>query len=463
MRPQYAMLLIFLLFMALAMGYLIRYICPIASSYAAKTACSCLFVAERAEDDIKQDLHPVSYVRLAIDWENKSVSGHVWGLARRTAVYRQGLGCTLLTSASLDEVKNQGLQNPRKAFPGHVDSLWPQGDRDAVRIPKGVDSLALEEAMEWSFAETNPKTPLQTRGIVVLYQGKIVAERYAEGFDIHRPQRAWSMVKSVTNALTGILVREGKLDIHKPTGIQEWQNHPQKRQITVDMLLRMSSGLAFQEVYGWDSHATRMLFRQKDAAAYAASLKQAYAPDTEWNYSSGTSNILSRLIRDQFTDVQAYLAFPYRELFDKIGMRSAQLEVDASGTYVGSSFMMASPRDWARFGLLYLNDGVWMGERILPEGWVSYSRTRTPSAPQGQYGAHFWTNALKEVPGPARKYWPEVPEDAYYANGHEGQHVLIIPSRQTVIVRMGMTPQKGTWKTGVFADKILRALPQEDS
>lgn len=439
--------------------YLIRTILPIASSYAAKTACSCLFIAGRTEESLKQDLHAVSYVGLRIDREAKKVSADVLGLAKRTAVFREGLGCTLLTHISQEALMDQNYTNPRIDSPNTNGLTWPQGDENAKHNLEGVDTVALNKAMDWAFSEPNPKQPVQTRGIVVLYEGQIIAERYAEGFDQYRPQRSWSMAKSLMNALIGILAQEKKLDIYQAAPVEGWAEHPEKKLITIDMLLRMSSGLRFKEIYGWDSHATRMLFRQTDAANYAAGLKPIHPPDTEWNYSSGTSNILSRLIRDQFEDYDAYLAFPYRKLFDKIGMTRTQLEVDASGTYVGSSFCFATPRDWARFGLLYLCDGKWGDERILPEGWVSYTRTRTPTAPQGQYGAHFWINAREEVPGPARKYWPDIPVDAYYANGHEGQHVLIIPSRKTVIVRMGMTPKKGAWKTGVFAEKVLKALP----
>ena len=207
------------------------------------------------------------------------------------------------------------------------------------------------------------------------------------------------MAKSVTNALVGILTMKGKLSLKGPVPVPEWQKANDPRQvITLDHLLRMSSGLEWVEAYAERpvSDVNMMLLLKPDMAAYVASKPLAAKPDTVWRYSSGTTNLIRRIIRDALGTKESYWEFPRRELFNKIGMRSAIWETDASGTFIGSSYLYATARDYARFGLLYLNDGVWQGERILPEGWVAYSTTPTPAAPKGQYGAHFWLNGGKD-------------------------------------------------------------------
>lgn len=253
-----------------------------------------------------------------------------------------------------------------------------------TELPTGVDKVKLAEAMDKAFSEPDPKKPRRTRAVVVVYDGRIIAERYAPGFSQSTPLLGWSMTKSVTNALIGILVGQGRLLIQEPAPVPEWSGADDPRgAITLDQLLRMSSGLKFIEEYTKNSDATCMLFGTHDTAAYAASQPLETEPDSKWSYSSGTANILSRLVRHTIGGTSAdYFAFPRRALFNRIGMRSAIMEPDASGTFVGSSFMYATVRDWARFGLLYLQDGVWEGTQILPEGWVDYSRRPTPKAPR---------------------------------------------------------------------------------
>jgi CubicO group peptidase (beta-lactamase class C family) len=195
-------------------------------------------------------------------------------------------------------------------------------------------------------------------------------------------------------------------------------------------------------------------------AAYAASEPLDAKPDTVWNYSSGTANILSRIIRDALGgEITDYWAFPQKDFFHRIDMNSAILEPDASGTFVGSSYMYATGRDWARFGLLFAQDGLWNGERILPEGWVDYSRTPTPAS-LGEYGGMWWLNAGE--PGkPETKEWPDLPDDIYYAEGHDGQDVLIIPSQNMVIVRLSIS-RNGSWDMGEFLSDVLAAVGENN-
>jgi CubicO group peptidase (beta-lactamase class C family) len=327
----------------------------------------------------------------------------------------------------------------------------------------GFRQQKLEQALDRHFSEPGPGKKKATRAVLVVHEGNLVAERYAPGFHAEMPLLGWSMAKSVTNALIGILVQQGKLNIHDPAPVPEWSEpRDPRRRITVDQLLRMSSGLKFDETYKLLHGVTRMLYRSPDFAAFAAAQPLEIEPDRKWYYSSGTANILARIVRQAAeSSGESPLIFMGRHLFDKIGMTSAVFETDSSGTFVGSSYLFATPRDWARFGLLYLQDGQWNGERLLPEGWVRYSTTPTPPAPQGKYGAHFWLNA--GAPGsPGNRPWPRIPGDAFSADGYQGQRVVIIPSRKLVVVRFGLTVNPKDMDFERFLADVLEALPKTE-
>jgi len=265
------------------------------------------------------------------------------------------------------------------------------------------------------------------------------------------------MTKGVINALIGILVKEQRLSLNSPPPVPEWRHTVDPhRGITLEHLLRMTSGLQFNEDPGNPlSDVTYMLMRVADTAAYAAGKPMVTEPGTQWSYSSGTTNILARVIRHTLGD-REYYKFPRQALFDRLGMKSAVMETDPSGTFVGSSCMYASARDWARFGLLYLNDGVWDGERILPEGWVRYTRTAASGAAKQKYGAHFWLKVPDEYRG--AKAGASLPQDAFHAVGHEGQFVSIIPSKDLVIVRLGLTRYPRAWDHQAFVNLILASI-----
>ncbi|MGH7185560.1 MAG: serine hydrolase domain-containing protein, partial [Pseudomonadota bacterium] len=252
-----------------------------------------------------------------------------------------------------------------------------------------------------------------------------------------------SMAKSVLNALAGILVRDGKLSLYSPAPVREWADAKDPRHaITLDNLLRMSSGLAFDESYDDPlADVTQMLFVAGDKARFAAAKPLVHPPGTNWHYSSGTSVIIARILRASFAAERDYLRYPSERLFAPLGMRSAVIEPDAAGTFVASSLIYASARDFARLGLLFLQDGIWQGQRLLPEGWVAYGLTPTKDAPDGSYGAHIWLR----LPESAGLGVPPMPEDAYYFLGHEEQIVAIVPSRDLVIVRLGLTRKGGAW------------------
>jgi len=445
------------LFIALVAGY--WYMLPtfnVATGYAAKAVCSYHFLTGQDLDSIMTELpsNPlVPFLRPQINETKGDATVTLWGwAAKQKAILRPGMGCTLLSGKGPFETRAALMPQSISINP---EQPWPLGE--AVTTEK---SPALEAVLDKWFQDPDPGNPRRTRAILVVKDGGIIAERYGTDFSKDTLFQGWSMTKSVTNALLGILVKQGKLDIHASAPVPEWQspNDP-RRAITIDQLIRMSSGLSFTEDYGdLSTGILQMLWNQGDTAAYAASQPLYAPPDTIWYYSSGTANILSRIIRNIVGgDVTDYWAFPQEALFHRIDMNNVILEPDASGTFVGSAYMYTTARDWARFGLLYLQDGVWNGERILPEGWVDYSRTPTPLS-SGQYGGMWWLNAGE--PGkPETKEWPDLPDDIYYAEGHDGQDVVIFPSQSMIVVRLSVS-RDDSWDMAEFLTDVMAAVEQ---
>jgi CubicO group peptidase (beta-lactamase class C family) len=436
----------------------------IGAAYKAKVLCSGVFVAGRAPQSLLgvnlmvDDLLVLRHIDVQLDDNSKSVTADFLGILKRKAVYRPGLGCTLVYGAREDRFKDITAGSTATPQVRRDPRPWPIGDSGVIRpVPRELNKARLDAAVDWAFSEPDPKRPRRTRAVVVVYKGHIVAERYAPGFSKDTSLLGWSMTKSVINALAGILAKEGRLSLNGPVSVPEWQKPGDPRgRITLDHLLHMSSGLRFDEDYRNPlKDVTYMLLGVPDMAAYAAQKPLAAEPGTRWSYASGTTNIIARLLRDIVGEAD-YPLFPRRALFDRIGMHSAVIEMDASGTFVGSAFMYATARDWARFGLLYLRDGIWRGERILPEGWVQYARTPAPAAPSREYGAHFWLRIPAEYRSGRNRSAP--PGDAFHAVGHEGQFVTIIPSRDLVIVRFGLTRQANAWAHDTFIGLVLDAM-----
>ena len=275
----------------------------------------------------------------------------------------------------------------------------------------------------------------QTRAVVVLYKGTIVGEQYRPGFDKNSLQLGWSVSKSLTAAMIGVLVKAGKLFLDAPAPVPEWK-HTTKATITLKQLLQQTSGLDFKEDYTNPSEVTNMLFKHGDMAAFTAGLPLKYAPGTVFNYSSGNTNILSRIIRQTVGD-KAYTAFTYQSVFQKMNIHSMLLEPDASGTFIGSSYSYATARDFARFGLLYYNNGYWEGEQILPANWVRESIQPSSADKKKHYGYQFWLNGWEDK-NPAKRWYPDVPGDMFFADGYGGQDIYIIPSKHLVVVRLGL-------------------------
>ena len=444
-----------------------------AHGYATKWVCSEVFITGLKPKQAIRNLpdNPlIPMMRVRVDLHGQSVHLSSIGIAERTAVYRPGFGCTLLPPGSTaedlapvpthspapsgaDDLRTAGATRTTGAADDFVIDAPPEND------PPGLDRSALEVAVQAAFDEPEPERAKNTRAVVVVVGGRVVAERYADGFDAETSLTGWSMTKSWTNALVGRLVALGRVDLHDPVAVPEWVEGDARREITLDHLLRMSSGLEFEESYSnLVGDAVQMLFVGRDSGGFALRRELAGPPDSRWSYSSGTTNLITRVLRQSFDTDEAYLSFPRRELFEPLGMTSAIMELDPSGTFVGSSFGWATARDWARFGQLYLQDGVWNGERLLPEGWVQYTGTPTPAAPKGRYGAHFWLNAGQ--PGdPSDRPMPKAPTDLLMASGFSGQHIVVAPSKNAVVVRLGLSQDPTTWDLQDFLVPVLAALP----
>ena len=328
----------------------------------------------------------------------------------------------------------------------HPDGVpWPTDEWPRAELPEGLDRAAFEEHVKALFSSKGRGGFADTRALLVVHGGRLVFERYAEGFGAESRFQSWSMAKSVTNALTGVLVRQGRLELDQPAPIAAWSAGDDPRsKITLRHLLQMRSGLDNSDGFGEGgdlatAFISRLLFGEgsRAPAAYATHVPLIHPIGKHWAYSTGTSTLIAKLCGDEIgggkTETRDFLR---REIFDRLGMRSAQPEFAATGEFLGGTFVHATARDWARFGYLYLRDGVWDGQGVLPEGWVDFSRTVNPAKNNSVYGAHFWLN---EVPPPDRQWrpLPGGPTSVFMAEGASFQVVAMDPARDLVVVRLG--------------------------
>lgn len=430
----------------------------------AQVACASIFVARRAAADVlRDDIHALApftqAVTLTVDRKARTVTASAPGGTTRTALYRPAVGCTLLSeTVARDVLERQAARiAPPKARPAMP---WPQGDGSRAPVISGA---ALAGAVNAAFVEQNKGGHPDTRAIVVVQGGRIVAEQYAPGFDRDTPLLGWSASKSIAATLVGLLVDDGVLRLDAPAPVPEWQQAGDpRRAITLRQLLNMSSGLRFAEPYQPGSDSIRMLFAASDMGKVAASLPLDHPPGTKWSYSSGTSNILSGIVtRATGGTLESVTRFARKRLFEPAGMASALIEPDEAGVPVGSSYAYATARDWARFGLLYLNGGMVGQKRILSPQWVDFVRTPAPAAPRPVYGGQFWLNRAEQS-GEHRRTLKDLPEDLFMAAGHNEQIVAIIPSLDAVIVRLGWTPEGQRFDHNKYLAGIVAALPKAD-
>lgn len=420
---------------------------PIITGYAAKNLASGIFVAGRTQESMENEDLSFSFIRFnnnTVDMEKKEVTSRFlfW---KSKAVYTDCFGCTLVRDFTEEDIRSRTYSISSLPDIDADTVVWPAGNVLADTIPAGINMQRLNNFLDTVFADSLPLKG--TFAVAVAYKNQLVAERYREDFSPDNLFLSWSVAKSFTNTLVGILAAQGKMDINQSALFPEWHND-ERSNITLTHLLQMNSGLQWNEDYGNNSDVNKMLFKNGDMAAYAINQQLEATPGTLWYYSSGTTNIVCRLIRNTIGNDAEYYAFPQRELFNRIGMYSAVFETDASGDFTGSSYLYATMRDYVRYGLLYLKNGNWLGEQIIPESWVDFSVTPAQGS-NGRYGAFFWLNRNGE--------YPEVPADMYSCNGHDGQYIFIIPSKDLVIVRTGFS-QNDVFDPYVFLKGILETI-----
>lgn len=410
----------------------------VGTNYSAKIVCSNVFIAGRDADevlavDVQAPGHPLlKYVSVDVDEEAQTVKTWVFGfVAPALSQYRDGLGCTNVHDADLSDMT---LTAPATLPEG----IWPQGNRVEASQNPEIDQILSDVTLLGE----------GYRAVVVVRSGRIIGETYADGFDAETPLLGWSMTKTVVAGLIGTLIEAGRLELADPltASFVEW-SQDDRRNVDVESMLAMASGLEWNEDYGDVSDVTRMLYLSDDMAGFASDRPAAAQVDTVFNYSSGTSTMLSRFVQNQVGEDS--LNYPRDALFDPLGMTSAVIETDAGDTFVGSSYLYATARDWARYGQFLLQKGVWNDQRILPAGFTDWMFEPTAASDNRYSKGHLW----REAPGDLPPF-----EDAVWMLGHDGQSIGIFPSRDMVIVRLGLTPSRIGYSSLPLARALMAAL-----
>lgn len=424
----------------------------VGAGYTAKIVCSNVFVAGRDADtvlafDVQAPGHPLlRWLQVDVDPSAGTAKAALAGLfGPGLAAHRQGLGCASVPSG------DRAALADLSATPGSAavrPGLWPAGDMVEPAPSQALAAILADDAL------AGPGL----RAVVVVKDGRIVAERYGEGFDATSPLLGWSMTKTVNAVLVGTLVQEGLLSLDQAGLFPGWTD--ERAGITLSDLMGMQSGLAFNEDYGDVTDVTRMLYLEPDMAGFAAAKPLSGPPGTVFNYSSGTAVLLSRLWQDALGEPQAAMDWPREALFDPLGMESAVLETDASDTFVGSSYLYATARDWARFGLFMLGDGTAAGRQVVPAGFLAWMRQPAPAS-KGEYGnGQLWLHGPQggTPDGEDPDAGFDLPADAVWALGHDGQSMAMIPSKGLVVLRMGLTPSRLGWKSQGLVEAVAKAL-----
>lgn len=417
----------------------------VGTGYAAKMICSNVFLAGRDPEavlalDVQAPGHPLlKLIGITVDTENKVVTARMLGaFAAGTAVYREGLGCASVPDGDVEAARAVAapLLPPRPA--GDPATPWPAGEQTGPTDGR-IASLLADPALGGP----------GMRAVVVVKDGRIAGEAYGEGFSAKTPLLGWSMAKTVNAAIIGRLVEEGRLSLEDDRLLADWTDELHAS-IRLRNLLAMESGLEFNEDYGDVTDVTRMLFLEPDMAGFSLAKPVMARTGESFSYASGTSVLLTRIWMSRFPDPTQALAYPRMALFDPLGMTSAVLEADAAGTFVGSSYLYATARDWARFGQFLVDDGVWNGERLLPNGFAT-AMQRPTAASGGRYTEiQSWQVGPGDEPDESFGLTPET----FWLQGHDGQVVAVIPSERLVVVRLGLTPSK----LGYRPQKLVKAV-----
>jgi len=419
----------------------------IVSGFSSKSVASHLFIASRPQKYTEKEDNEMPSMNLArneVDKRSKSVSSTALGLKSRKAIFREGVGAVLVPNNAI--VKQETYLSPNREQ--KINNLiYPYGDlQQKDTVFNNINYKKLKNTVNDAFVDTELELQ-KTRSVLVIYKDQIIAEKYTSGFDKNSMFLGWSMTKSILSAVLGVMEKQEMVDLNEMDLFKEWKNDERKN-ITLTNLLNMNSGLEWEENYNKICDVTKMLFIEPDMSKLQLKKPLVGSPNDSWNYSSGTTNLLSGFIRDQFKSHQEYLDFWYSDLIDKIGMYSMLIETDYSGNYVGSSYGWATTRDWAKFGLLYLHNGNWNGEQLINPSWIEFSKTPTQGS-NGVYGGHFWLNAGGK--------FPDVPKDMYSCNGFQGQYVFIIPSKELVVVRTGLK-ENPEFNVNEFLSEIIASI-----
>lgn len=469
-RVALALLALLVVLLAVVIGALLWFnVLGNAVNLAAKSVCSAAFVAGREADAdvlMEQDVLPASFVLNAVSTEidvgQKQVDSSMLLFWNGSAALVSDRGCVI--GAEPDPTAEPFTAAPDPA-------TWPAGDAPVPQSewPAGVDAEALDAVVADALVGSGDTTAANARGIAVVHDGELLVAE--DGVDIQPGQalHGWSMTKTVNAMLAYTKLQEMGVDIEtpvvdafpadrEPEWVADWREDD-RAEITIADLMFMTPGLALDEGYGPLSSVVQMLYGEADMAAFAAANETDHAPGTYWEYLSATSNILAAVLRGQFPTDEEYWAYAEDALYEPIGVDTATLETDLAGTGVGSSYLWASTGDWARFGELMLNDGEWEGEQVMPPGWLDLASTNAVSDGDGSgYGAQTWKPA--DPVGGECKSVDGIPEDTVSMEGHWGQLVAMVPSRDTVIVRLGWTFEDDVFDSCQLMSDVLAALPQ---
>ncbi|TPI52524.1 MULTISPECIES: serine hydrolase [unclassified Mesorhizobium] len=423
----------------------------VGSGYSAKIVCSNVFIAGRDANevlaiDVQAPGHPLlKLMRVSVDKNRGTVSAGLLGfLGKSIAVFRDGLGCASVPDGDVGKARRTAIHVEPSA--ARQDALWPEGERVEASQNSEVAKIVDDAAM----------TGAGMRAVVVVKNGRVMAERYGEGFSARTPLLGWSMTKTVNAAMVGTLVKNGKMAMTNQGLFAPWKADGRAAISLADMMA-MSSGLEFNEDYGDVADVTRMLYLEPDMAGFAEAKPLTGEGGKVFSYSSGTAVMLSRLWQDAVGDKAKALTWPRTALFEPLGMHSAVLETDEQGTFVGSSYLYATAHDWARFGQFLLQGGVWNGNQILPAGFVDWMR-EPASASKVYSKGQLWIEAPGDEENPGAGVAAGLPKDTYWMEGHDGQTVAIIPSEQLVVVRLGLTPAKLGYRPQTMVGALVKVL-----